>query len=66
MLNPPLSLLSDDLLASIVEQVAELPYEDENLMNLSLADRAFTQYCQKHIFRKLIVLGGNRGAYSSR
>ena len=61
MLNPPLSLLSDDLLASIVEQVAELPFADENLVNLSLADRAFTQYCQKHIFRKLIVLGGNRG-----
>ena len=59
MLNPPLSLLSDDLLASIVEQVAELPYEDENLMNLSLADRAFTQYCQKYIFRKLKLLGGN-------
>ena len=59
MLNPPLSLLSDDLLVSIVEQVAKLPFPDRNLNNLSLADRAFTQSCQKYIFRKL-KLGNGR------
>ena len=56
MLNPPLSLLSDDLLVSIVEEVAKLPYADEFLNNLSLADRAFTQSCQKYIFR-MVILG---------
>ena len=53
MLNPPLSLLSDDLLVSIVEHVAKLPSKDEDLYNLSLADRAFTHSCQKYIFRNL-------------
>jgi hypothetical protein len=53
MLNPPLALLSDDLLVSIVEHVARLPSKDEDLYNLSLADRAFTQSCQKYIFRIL-------------
>jgi hypothetical protein len=53
MLNPPLSLLSDDLLDSIVEQLTESPFLDEDLKNLSLADRAFTESCQKYIFRKL-------------
>ena len=53
MLNPPLSLLSDDLLVSIVEHVAKLPSKDEDLYNLSLADRAFTLSCQKYIFRNL-------------
>jgi len=53
MLNPPLALLSDDLLVSIVEHVAKLPSKDEDLYNLSLTDRAFTQSCQKYIFRNL-------------
>ena len=53
MLNPPLSLLSDDLLAFIIEGIANLPFADENLQNLSLTDRAFTQSCQKYIFREL-------------
>ena len=53
MLNPPLSLLSDDLLASIVEQLAMFPFLDGDLQNLSLADRAFTESCQKYIFRQL-------------
>ncbi|KAF8959399.1 hypothetical protein BDZ97DRAFT_1922926 [Flammula alnicola] len=55
MLNPPLSLLSDDLIAYIVEHVAELAFRDKNLCNLSLADRAFTQFCQTHIFRTLAL-----------
>jgi len=53
MLNLPLALLSDDLLVSIVEHVSKLPSRDEDLYNLSLADRAFTQSCQKYIFRTL-------------
>ena len=57
MLNPPLSLLSDDLLLSIVEQLARLPFADTNLKNLSLADRAFTESCQKYIFRELKLRG---------
>ena len=60
MLNPPLSRLSDDLLVSIVEQLAKLPFADEHLNNLSLADRAFTQSCQKYIFRKLIIGNGRK------
>jgi len=60
MLNPPLSLLSDDLLTAIVEQLAKLPFADKNLSNLSLADRAFTQPCQKHIFRTLILGNGSK------
>ena len=58
MLNPPLSLLSDDVLAYIVEEVAKHPFAGEILNNLSRADRAFTQSCQKYIFRTLIL--GNR------
>ena len=53
MLQPPLSLVSNDLLGYIVESIAGLPFADENLYNLSLADRAFTQFCQKYIFREL-------------
>ena len=60
MLNPPLSLLSDDLLVSIVEQLAKLPSADESLKNLSLADRAFTQSCQKYIFRELILVNSEQ------
>ncbi|KAF8959421.1 hypothetical protein BDZ97DRAFT_2078100 [Flammula alnicola] len=63
MLNPPLSLLSDDLIAYIVEHVAKLPFHDKNLYNLSLADRAFTQFCQTYIFRTL-QLGQSRGTKS--
>ncbi|KIM35978.1 hypothetical protein M413DRAFT_78754 [Hebeloma cylindrosporum] len=48
MLNPPLSRLSDDLRSRIVECVGH-----RHLNNLSLADRAFTQSCQKYIFREL-------------
>ena len=50
MLNLPLSLLSDDLLVSIIEQLATLPFGDWSLKILSLADRAFTQSCQNYIF----------------
>ena len=56
MLNPPLSLLPDELLDSIVEHVAKLPFRDEILYNLSLADRAFTQSCQKYIFQNFKVI----------
>ena len=62
MLNPPLSLLSDDLLDYIVEQVAKLTLPDEYLKYLSLADRAFTQSCQKYIFREL-KLGDRKKIY---
>ena len=64
MLNPPLSLLSDDLLVSIVEQLKRLAGPDSNkyLNNLSLADRAFTESCQKYIFRELII-GEWRGIF---
>ena len=62
MLNPPLSLLLDDLLVCIVEYLANLPLADTNLKNLSLADRAFTESCQKYIFRKL-KLGTGRNTF---
>jgi len=64
MLNPPLALLSDDLLVSIVEYVAKLPSKDEDLYNLSLADRAFTRSCQKYIFRRLEF--SNKGDISEK
>ena len=54
MLNPPLSLFSDDLIGYLVEHVARLLYPNVALHNLSLADRAFTDFCQKLIFRTLI------------
>ncbi|KAF8881672.1 hypothetical protein CPB84DRAFT_1791534 [Gymnopilus junonius] len=60
MLNPPLSFLSDDLFVYIVEHVATLPFNLETLCNLSLADRAFTQPCQRYIFRTL-ELGDGTG-----
>jgi hypothetical protein len=64
MLYPPLSLLPEELLDYIVEHVAaqaKLRFNDEILYNLSLADRAFTQSCQKYIFRdlKLITINLN-------
>jgi hypothetical protein len=56
MLNPPLSLLPKELLDSIVGHVEKLPpFNDKTLYNLSLADRAFTQSCQKYIFRNFEV-----------
>ena len=63
MLNPPLSLLSDDLLAYIVEHISNLPFRDEQLHNLSITDRAFTQICQTYIFRSL-ELGVDSGTKS--
>ena len=62
MLNPPLSLLPNDLLFFIVEQLERLsPFLKKNfnnLNNLSLADRAFTETCQKFIFQELILGDG--------
>ncbi|KIM46971.1 hypothetical protein M413DRAFT_63396 [Hebeloma cylindrosporum] len=68
MLNPPLSLLPDDLLSYLVEHVAELPtsFAKASLYNLSLADPAFTDFCQKYIFRTLTLGGGNRGRISKK
>ncbi|KAF8799735.1 hypothetical protein BYT27DRAFT_7342813 [Phlegmacium glaucopus] len=53
MLNPPLSLLSDDLFGYIVDHLAKLPFSNRYLYNLSLADRAFTRFCQAYIFKDL-------------
>ena len=60
MLNPPLSLLSDDLIGYLVEHVArlEVSFANQPLHNLSLADPAFTESCRKYIFRTL-TLGAN-------
>ena len=62
MLNPPFSHLPDELLDSIVEHVAKaakLSFKDQTLNNLSLADRAFTQSCQRYIFRNFKVIKRN-------
>ncbi|KAF8799711.1 hypothetical protein BYT27DRAFT_7200935 [Phlegmacium glaucopus] len=65
MLNPPLSLLSDDLFAYIVDHlVAEFSFSDNDLHNLSLADRAFTRFCQAYIFKDL-YLGYRSGTKDS-
>ena len=37
---------------------AKLPFADEYLNNLSLSDQAFTESCQKYIFRELILGNG--------
>ena len=92
MLNPPLSLLSDDLIGYLVEHVARISFLDEafvkfitisltgsspaeplarlsgsltdkTLHNLSLADPAFTKFCQKYIFQTL-NLGREEGTRS--
>ncbi|KIM39540.1 hypothetical protein M413DRAFT_29263 [Hebeloma cylindrosporum] len=56
MLNPPLSLLSDDLIGYLVEHIANEPFPIHfALHNLSLADRAFRDVCQKYIFRSLTL-----------
>jgi hypothetical protein len=60
MLNPPLSLLSDDLVDYLVEHVASLTFWEQALQNLSLADPVFTDICQKYLFRTL-TLGGEDG-----
>lgn len=59
MLNPPLSVLSEDLLGCIVEHVAKLSSRDRDLQNLSLSDRAFTHFCQKYLFQTLRLNGFN-------
>jgi len=63
MLNPPLSLLSDDLIGYLVEHVARLTFANGALHNLSLADPAFTEVCQTCIFRTL-TLGERWGTRS--
>ena len=67
MLNPPLSLLSDDLINLIVDHVAEVPRSSSDisdLYNLSITDRAFTRSCQAYIF-KVLRLGYNSGTNNS-
>jgi hypothetical protein len=65
MLNPPLSLLSDDLVDYLVAYVAKLPgsFANEALHNLSLSDAAFTEFCQKYVFGTL-SLGREDGTRS--
>ncbi|KAJ3504527.1 hypothetical protein NLJ89_g7888 [Agrocybe chaxingu] len=52
MLTPPLSLLAQEILDHIVDHLV-LPEWDEDLVHLSLTDRAFTPRCQMQIFRKI-------------
>jgi len=68
MLNPPLSLLSDDLIGYLVEHVARLTFSNAALHNLSLADPAFTEVCQTYIFRTLTLgeRGGTRSGISTK
>ena len=60
MLNPPLSLLSEDLIGYLVEHVARLglAFANRALHNLSLTDPAFTEFCRKYIFRTLTLGAG--------
>ena len=68
MLNPPLSLLPQDLIDYLAEHVASLPFASEALHNLSLADPAFTEVCRKYIFRTLTLgyVWGTRSSVSTR
>ncbi|KAH6887182.1 hypothetical protein BKA70DRAFT_1464404 [Coprinopsis sp. MPI-PUGE-AT-0042] len=55
MLNPPLSLLSVELLEAIVELIAQdFDPAARDLKNLALAHRQFTSLCQQRIFAKFI------------
>ncbi|KAJ3506133.1 hypothetical protein NLJ89_g7037 [Agrocybe chaxingu] len=56
MLNPPLSLLSVQLLDSIVDYTAKLSAWWKQVASLALADRAFTARCRTHLFKELIIL----------
>ena len=64
MLNPP---LSDDLIGYLVEHVARLglAFVNRALHNLSLTNPAFTEFCQKYIFRTL-TLGAGGTSLSTR
>ena len=64
MLSPPLSLLSDDLLNYIVDHVAKLRRSNLYLQYLSITDRAFTRFCQAHLFKDL-YLGYESGTNKS-
>ena len=55
MLSLPLSLLPKELFAQIVQCVADLPSETKSLRSLSLADWAFTELCQAHFFKYLVL-----------
>jgi hypothetical protein len=52
------------LLSQIVKHVTGLPYEIENPQNLSIADRAFTEFCQAYIFKGLQLDNVNSGTKS--
>ncbi|KAH6910443.1 hypothetical protein BKA70DRAFT_1398857 [Coprinopsis sp. MPI-PUGE-AT-0042] len=54
MLNPPLSLLSNEILECVVELVGQDLDPKRDLKNLALADRQFTPICQRHIFREFV------------
>lgn len=62
MLNPPLSNLSHELLALVVEDLADDfdYFAPKHLKRLSVADRAITAMCQAHLFKKLVVDGSNK------
>ena len=66
MLNPPLSLLSDDLLMYIVDHVAKLPFSKNDLYNLSITDRAFTYFCQAYIFKDLHLNSESNDSISNK
>ena len=59
MLNPPLSLLSDDLLMHIVDHLAKPPFSKCDLYNLSITDRAFTYFCQAYFVKDLYFAYGS-------
>lgn len=50
MLNPPLAMLSGELLARIVNELADTYDGTLDLLSLCLVDRAFTTLCQEKIF----------------
>ncbi|KAJ3520152.1 hypothetical protein NMY22_g12876 [Coprinellus aureogranulatus] len=59
MLNPPLANLSNELLALIVEHVADDTDSgaEKRLKRLSVVDRTFTLLCQSHLFKELRLKG---------
>ncbi|KAH6910455.1 hypothetical protein BKA70DRAFT_1270400, partial [Coprinopsis sp. MPI-PUGE-AT-0042] len=61
MLNPPLSLLSVELLDSIVDHIAQDLWPEGDLKSLALADRCFTPLCQKHIFKEFVCASRHDG-----
>ncbi|KAH6910446.1 hypothetical protein BKA70DRAFT_1463312 [Coprinopsis sp. MPI-PUGE-AT-0042] len=66
MLNPPLALLSVELLDSIVEHLGQELWPERDLKSLALADRCFTHICQRQIFAEFACVAHAEGDWKQQ